>query len=368
MRIQPFRALIPALLLLSVITLSRAQGTKDSDKMLDKSVQTSVGALKYLLFVPKGYTASQRYPLVVSMHGLNDPSVEYINSTNGSDQAHPWIEDSIQARVPHFIMVPQCNSGTWGGMGASTGTLAPAAKSVLEGIESLKKEYSLDTNRFIITGFSIGGAGTYHQIEMKPNYWAAAIPCAAGGDSTKIEVIAKTPIWHHQGMSDLAGAPSIRMMTALENHGHKTFKVVSQVVAKSSSAWRSAIQSGSKPQDIVYKNASPSYDSVSRAIDAGAPFIFLQLTGGDHGAGWINGAHNPLLAKWAFSKVRGMLTTPLATKAGGTVAKRNGRVLTYVFPDAVRGGVMTLLGRRVEPRGLGAGANPAMQAFLINRK
>src|SRR4051812_20614642 len=89
--------LAPFLLLVSAWLPSQAQ-VKESSLMLDKTFQSSVGAVKYLLFVPKNYNASQRYPLVVSLRGAGNT---YIGATNDFDQAHPWIEDSIQARVPH---------------------------------------------------------------------------------------------------------------------------------------------------------------------------------------------------------------------------------------------------------------------------
>lgn len=356
-------AWVAVMVLACAASVTRAQpGSRDGDKMRDTSVQTSAGALKYLLFVPKDYSPAQRYPLVVSLHGLGDASSEYISSTNGFDQAHPWIEDSIQARVPHFIMVPQCNAGTWGGMmvgggGGSTNTLSPAAKSVLEGIEGLKRRYSLDTNRFIITGFSIGGAGTYHQIQMKPDYWAAAIPCAAGGDSSKIDIHARTPIWHHQGLNDGGGAAAIRMYTALDNHRHATVKVTSRFTINSASGWRTAVQNGTRPEDIIYREARPAYDSVRKAVEAGAPYIYLMLTGGDHSAGWMSAAHNPLLAKWAFSKVRGMLTAPLAVPRAGTPARRNGARLSFGGAGAAGRGLFNLTGRRMAPGG-GALAAP----------
>lgn len=291
------------IVLLIAITVSYAQATRDSDKMIDKSFKTSFGVtLKYLLFVPKDYSASQKYPLVVTLHGSGSDNIYQVNN---NDQAHPWIEDSIQARVPHFFMAPQCPSGTWGGMGTSTGTLSESAKAVLEAIEDLKKQYSLDTNRFIICGFSLGGSGTYHMIEMKPNFWAAAVPSSAGGDSTKIELMAKTPIWHHHGANDNGGAALKRMSYALESHGYPVLRVTSTQVVNSPAGWRGEIQKGTKPENIIFKNAVPSYDSVNRAIESGAKYIFLMFNGGDHESARLNANHNPLLAKWAFSKVKG---------------------------------------------------------------
>lgn len=342
--------MVSVFLLLSGFTLSTAQGTKDSDKMLDKTFQTSKGALKYLLFVPKGYVATQKYPLVVSLRGAGNT---YLGATNDNDQAHPWIEDSIQARVPHFIMVPETNEGSWGGPiggGNSNGILSGPATAVIEGIEDLKKQYSLDTNRFIIAGFSIGGTGTYHQIEIKHNYWAAAVPTSAGPDTTKLATIAKTPIWHHQGSLD--GSAGKRVALGLENRGHKVVRVVVDYTINNPGAWRTAVQSA-KPEDIIFKNAKPpvTLDSLRKAIAAGANFIYTEMTGGNHEAGWIGAAHNPLVATWAFSKVKGGSTVSLAPKAGGSLVKRNGAYLSYGYVvDPAAGYKSTLLGQRMDYR------------------
>jgi predicted peptidase len=184
------------------LTLSFAQAN-DSDRMLKKSFTASNGiTLYYLLFVPQNYSASKKYPIVVTLHAAGGAgSSEYIYQVDNNDQAHPWIEDSVQAKWPSFIMAPQCPSGSWGGMMGAGTALSPECTAVHEAVEDLKKQYSLDTNRFIIGGFSIGGAGTYHMLKFLPNYWAAACPVAAGGDSLQFDGASKipVPIWHHHG-------------------------------------------------------------------------------------------------------------------------------------------------------------------------
>lgn len=294
-----------SLLLFSVLTVSQVQG-KDSDLMKDLSFKTSSGVtLKYLLFIPKNYSADQKYPLVVTFHGAGS---DYKYQVDNNDQAHPWIEDSIQARVPHFIMAPGCPGGSWGGMMGAGTELSQECKAVIEAIEDLKKNYSLDTNRFIIGGFSIGGAGTYHMIQFMPDYWAAACPVAAGGSAESIAVISKTPIWHHQGSNDNNGAALTRMATALETNNYPVVRVTCDMVVNSPAAWSSETQKGTKPQDILYKNANPSYDSVSKAIDAGTKYIFQLITKANHEDSRLNANHNPLLAKWAFKQSKGGTT------------------------------------------------------------
>ncbi|HLP41906.1 MAG TPA: hypothetical protein VK465_10395 [Fibrobacteria bacterium] len=366
MRNVRLRGLIPALLLLSAAASTLAQGTRDSQKMLDKSFQSSAGALKYLLYVPKEYSETQRYPLVVSLRGQGST---YIQATDNFEMAHPWIEDSIQARVPHFVMVPECLSGNWGGLAGSPsgGVMASSSKAVMEAIEDLKKQYSLDTNRFILNGFSLGGSGTYHILELKPGYFAAAIPASAGGDSSKTEAMAKTAIWHHQGSTD--GTAGKRMAQGLDNHGYMVVRVVCDFNINNPSAWRSSLQTaGGNAEAVAFKNAKApvTLDSLRRAIDAGARYLYTELTGGNHEAGWMGAAHNPLLAKWAFSKVRGGgPATSLAPKAGVIRKQRNGAMLTYIFPEVSNGPISTLLGRRIGPGSPGNGSAPARQPLLL---
>jgi hypothetical protein len=302
----------------------------------------------------------------VSLRGAGNT---YTGATNDNDQAHPWIEDSIQARVPHFIMVPESNEGSWGGPiggGNSNGILSGPATAVIEGIEDLKKQYSLDTNRFIITGFSIGGTGTYHMIEIKHDYWAAAVPASAGPDTTKLATISKTPIWHHQGSTD--GTAGKRMALGLENRGFKVVRVVVDYTINSSSGWRTAVQSA-KPEDIIFKNAKPpvTLDSLRKAIAAGAKFIYTEMTGGNHEAGWIGAAHNPLAATWAFSKVRGGGSVSLAPKAAGSWAKRNGALLSFGSLAGQDGGaVFSLTGQSLAYPGAAAGARLGAQPLILS--
>jgi len=303
---------------------------KDSDLMEERSFQTSVGInLKYLLFTPENYDPSIRYPLVVTLRATGS---DYINQVDNNDQAHPWIEDSVQARWPHFFMAPECPGETWGGMMGAGTELSRECRAVIEAVENLKTQYSLDTTRFIIGGFSLGGAGTYHMIQFLPDYWSAACPVGAGGSADAIEVISNTPIWHHQGLNDNNGAALTRMADALESHDYPVLRITSDMVVNSPIAWNNEIQKGTKPEDIIFKNAKPSYDSISRAVDAGEKYIYQLITGASHEDSRLNANHNLLLAKWAFMQRKGDTSTTAIThvsKAKAVEAKWYGTVLTF---------------------------------------
>jgi poly(3-hydroxybutyrate) depolymerase len=343
------------------LALSQAYA-KDSDRMLKKSFKTSSGmTLNYLLFVPANYSASQKYPLVVTLHGSGS---DYIYQVDNNDQARPWLDDSVQAKWPHFFMAPGCPGGSWGGMMGAGTALSAEAKAVIDAIAELKKQYSLDSTRFVIGGFSLGGAGTYHMIQFLPDYWAAACPVAAGGNEKEIDVIAKTPIWHHQGLNDNGGAALTRMSTALEGKNYPTLHITCDMVVNSPSGWTSEINRGTKPQDILFKNSKPSYDSVGKAVDAGAKYIFQMINKASHEDSRLNANHNPLLAKWAFSKVKGSTTTisyaPVSLKVSASEATRYGVFMPFVNPvRAAAGPAFTVLGRTCR--------NDGAQSLVIRR-
>lgn len=326
---------------------------KDSDLMKDLTFKTSSGTtLKYLLFTPKDYDASKKYPLVVTLHAMGS---DYKFQVDNNDQAHPWIEDSVQAKWPCFIMAPNSPSGsTWGGMMGAGTQLSSECKAVYEAVEDLKTKYSLDTNRFIIGGFSIGGAGTYHMLKFLPNYWAAACPVAAGGDSLQFNKSA-TPIWHHHGTNDQGGAALIRMSNALERNHYPVLRITCTMVISANGSgptnWTNELKKGTSPQDIIYKSAKPTYDSVSKAVDAGANYIYQLITNANHEDSRINANHNPLLAKWAFSKRRAGSVAIVPLPSRTTVAYNNNvsrTVLTTgnVSPaNYVNNQIFTLLGQ-----------------------
>jgi poly(3-hydroxybutyrate) depolymerase len=316
-------------LLILAFFLLNAQ-SRDSDLMENLTFRTSFGTtLKYLLFIPGNYDASGEYPLVVTLRATGS---DYIYQVDNNDQAHPWIEDSVQARWPHFIMAPECPGSTWGGMMGAGTELSQECRAVIEAIEDLKKKYSLDTTRFIIGGFSLGGAGTYHMIQFLPDYWSAACPVGAGGSADAIDVISRTPVWHHQGLNDNNGAALTRMADALENHDYPVLRITNNMVVNSPSGWNNEIKKGTRPEDIIFKNAKPSYDSIRKAVDSGEMYIYQLITGASHEDSRLNANHNPLLAKWAFMQRKGDTSTTAITresKTNAVGARSYGTVLTF---------------------------------------
>ncbi len=328
-------------------TVFAQQTTRESDLMEARKTRLQSIDMHYRMFKPKNYDATKKYPIVVCLHGVGERGTDNRRQVDYEDLAHPWIEDTVQAKVPHFVVLPQCpTDSTWGGMGGASG-VGSAGQGILNILDSMKREFSIDTNRLYITGLSMGGAGTYNLLRGKPGYFAAAVPCAAGGNAASVNDIAKTPIWHHHGANDGTGGRT--MATALEGAGIKVVRIVSQTAlpAPSLTAYSSAIRSGTKREDLVAKSSNIPWDSVTRAVRGGAKYLYSELTGGDHRSGWMIAWHNPLLAEWLFSKVKGS-TVSIVPKDAASQKKGNGSALVFGdLQEASGGRSYSIQGQRV---------------------
>jgi predicted peptidase len=85
------------------------------------------------------------------------------------------------------------------------------------------KEYKTDAKRQILTGLSMGGAGTWSVASAHPDRWAAIVPICGPGDPANAEKIKNIPVWGFVGDKDseriVNGMKG--MMDALEKAGAK---------------------------------------------------------------------------------------------------------------------------------------------------
>jgi poly(3-hydroxybutyrate) depolymerase len=156
--------------------------------------------IPYRLLVPQNYTKSQKYPLVLFLHGAGE------RGTNNSAQlvhgTKLYLDPVNRAKYPAFVLAPQCPEGKkWVDIPWDTDrAIQPREPSapmilVLELLDQLPKEFSLDKQRVYVTGLSMGGFGTWDLITRYPNRFAAGAPVCGGGDDTVAVRAARVPIW-----------------------------------------------------------------------------------------------------------------------------------------------------------------------------
>ena len=141
----------------------------------------SGGSLSYRLLTPATPQPAKKYPLVLFLHGAGE------RGTNNSAQlvhgTKIYLDAAHREAYPCYVIAPQCpDEKQWVNMPWNTdrGT-QPAQPSepmqlVIELLDALPKEFSIDPDRIYVTGLSMGGYGTWDLITRLPGRFAAAPP------------------------------------------------------------------------------------------------------------------------------------------------------------------------------------------------
>lgn len=166
--------------------------------------------LKYRVLFPDNYDKSQKYPLVLFLHGAgergNDNEKQLIH---GSAQ---FLNPQNRKDFPSIVIFPQCpQKEYWVKLDekkndrfsfiekpATTQSLLLVKKL----LDTYKKTESVDKNRIYVTGLSMGGMGTFDLICRYPNYFAAAMPICGGVFESRLTKVTKIPIRIFHGTDD----------------------------------------------------------------------------------------------------------------------------------------------------------------------
>lgn len=148
-------------------------------------------ALRYLLFLPKGFDAPLRkWPVILYLHG---------QSLCGDDPKlllRYGLPKRLErdAGFPFIVVSPQLRAGErWTDFDALTALL-----------DLVLRTYPADPERVYVTGFSMGGGGTWRLANAHPKRFAAAAPLAGRGEPDGVRGLVELPIWAFHGDADTA--------------------------------------------------------------------------------------------------------------------------------------------------------------------
>jgi predicted peptidase len=164
-------------------------------------------SISYRLLVPNNYDASKKYPLIIFLHGSDE------RGTDNLKQLYVGLDifaaESMMQRYPCFIAAPQCpNEMKWADADWKAErhimkkNPTEALSSTMELARELPKEFSIDTSRIYVVGYSMGGFGVWEAVQRWPDLIAAAVPVCGGGDEVQAPRIARIPIWAFHGALD----------------------------------------------------------------------------------------------------------------------------------------------------------------------
>ena len=171
-----------------------ADSSQEKPVMLLKITELKSGLkLRYSLSLPRGYSPTGSYPLVVALHYGGKVTPFYSRDFLSSFVA-PALEN-----LGAIIVAPDCPLGGW--------TNAVSETAVLELMLLLMEEYDIDSDRVVLLGYSMGGAGTWYMVSRHPDLFSAAIPISAPADLDKTPIIEHVPMYIIHGEKDELFSP-----------------------------------------------------------------------------------------------------------------------------------------------------------------
>jgi predicted peptidase len=144
-------------LALSIASVASAQTIHD-----EVLPQQDGPSLHYAISVPRGYHR-EAVPLILALHFGGDPR----------GAGHAMLQILIQPALGDLgavIVAPDSLGGGW-----STTANERAVNALLDAVE---KNYVIDAKKVIVTGFSMGGQGTWYWADKYPDRFSAAVPVA----------------------------------------------------------------------------------------------------------------------------------------------------------------------------------------------
>ena len=194
--------------------------------------KSETGSLPYRLVKPLNYNPDKKYPLVIAMHGAGGRGTD--NTSRAIDAFKFLTTPETREQYPAFVITPQCPSKDqwartpWGKGNYSIGKVkvSQPIEMVIEIIESLKKEFSVDSGRVYVTGQSMGGYGCWDIMMRRPDLFAAAIPVCGAGDLSQAKNLIDLPIWCFHGDKDtiVPFAASRQMDKKMKELGNENWK------------------------------------------------------------------------------------------------------------------------------------------------
>ncbi len=178
-----------------------------SDLCAKETYKNSDTTLPYRIYIPFNYTPEKEYPIFVNLHGAghrgNDNEKHLGFVTSLLTVADLPLSDSI-------IIFPQCPvDNKWVDTDWEKGSYSLDAvpesnelRALVELIEKIKSEYSVDEKRIYACGLSMGGYGVWNLLMRHPDLFAGGIAMCAAADPSKASVLVDMPVWAIHGAKD----------------------------------------------------------------------------------------------------------------------------------------------------------------------
>ncbi|MGM9596993.1 MAG: SUMF1/EgtB/PvdO family nonheme iron enzyme [Eubacteriales bacterium] len=174
------------------------QGKPDTYPEEISMLEGSNGIFNYLLYTPEN--AAGDMPLIVYLHGSRSQGDDLHLLTAGDDLPKYFAEGKIRD-VPAYILFPQLSSeySDW----------ISVRVQLIELVTDIIRNYNIDKNKVSLTGFSMGGTGTWNIAVYYPDTFSCIAPLSGSIKTTdsNLSKLKRLKIWAFVGDEDDRIAP-----------------------------------------------------------------------------------------------------------------------------------------------------------------
>lgn len=181
-----------------------------ADKLFEAKTYTAKDGTKlnYRIYIPSSYYEGADVPVVTILHGAGE------RGSDNRQHLNTYVPELFsQSSSPYWdsiVICPQCPSGQqwvdtpWGLGSYSIESVKQSNEltAVMEILDEIEENYTTDTNRYYVTGLSMGGFGTWDLIMRHPDRFAAAMPICGGADPSVADTLIDKTIITFHGSND----------------------------------------------------------------------------------------------------------------------------------------------------------------------
>lgn len=195
-------------MMLLALSLFALLGQSTAPAVLQRTfVAPDAGRILYGISVPAGYTAREPRPLVLALHPGGERTPYYgLSFMRGI--VSPALKD-----LGAIIVAPDCPSRAWSD--------PTADRAVMALLQNVMNEYAIDRRRVLVTGFSLGGRGTWFMSSRHADVFTAAIPIAGSSGDEPLDRLGRIPTYviHSRADQVVPFEPDERTTKELETLG-----------------------------------------------------------------------------------------------------------------------------------------------------
>ena len=140
-----------------------------------------IGTITYGIWIPRDYDPAAPRPLVLALHP-GGARVPYYGTQFLRGVVGPALAD-----WGAIIVAPDVPARSWAN--------ATSERGVMALLDDVMGRYAIDRSRVLVTGFSLGGRGTWYMAARHPDLFTAAIPMAARSDRDDAEQVGDMPVF-----------------------------------------------------------------------------------------------------------------------------------------------------------------------------